>query len=154
MKSWCPGQSLSGRILRQEPRDGREVWRHRAKERRYIMRSGVALIKAKQRVQLQKQIHSIFPSSLSQTKTSPAPLYCPPEPTTQNNAVKLQLHLQPGKQRKPVLRYWQERQQHRSQALQLSLWLRRHPSVPTFGWRQPGNHAQHAAYNRRLTRRN
>jgi len=58
--------------------DGREVWGPGAKERKYIKRSRAAVIEAKQRVQLQKQTHSIFSSSLSHTNTSPALLFTAP----------------------------------------------------------------------------
>ena len=53
-QSWSPGHSPSSRFLRQKPRDGREVRRPGAKERRHIKRSGAAVVEAKQRVQLQK----------------------------------------------------------------------------------------------------
>jgi hypothetical protein len=75
------------------------------------------VVEAKQRIQLQKTNtqHLLI---LSHTNTSLALLLtAPPNPKTQNNVVKLQLHLQPVKQRKPGLGPWQQ-QRHRSPATQ------------------------------------
>ena len=97
-----------------------------------------------------KQTHSIFADSLilSHTNTSPALLpTAPPDPKkTQNNVVKLQLHLQPVKERKPRLGPRQQ-QRHRSPTPQQHPRTRHCPSVPADAGRQLGDPAQHPGQN-------
>jgi hypothetical protein len=106
----------------------------------------VAWVEAKQRSQLQKTNtqHLLI---LSHTNTSLTLfLTAPPDPKTQHNVVKLQLHLQPVKRRKPGLGPRQQ-QRHRTPARQQHQRTRHRASVPTDAERQPGDSAQHQGHN-------
>jgi len=110
------------------------------------------VVEAKQRIQLQKtNTQHLLIFSLSNKHFSP--LNTSPIQKTQNNVIKLQLHLQPVMQRKPGLGPRQQQQQHRSPAPQLPPWTQFRPSVPiSDARRQPGDPAHHPGHNTPLAR--
>jgi len=117
-------------------------------------RSGAAVVEAKQRIQLQKQTHHIFSSSLSHTNTPPTPLSLPPsrhpprapDPKTQTMSS--------------ISSFTHSQSSNGSQASDPSAQQQRHPRtrlrprVPPDARRQPGNPAQHPGHNPRLARWN